>query len=70
MAKAESRIKAQAKYDASHCKHYSLKYNIFIDKEVVEKLSSVPNMQGYIRQLVREDLSRTGSVPVPEEGDK
>lgn len=61
MVKNTSRI--QAKYDAAHCKHYSLKYNTTIDKEVVEKLASVPSIQGYIRQLIIADLAKEKNKP-------
>jgi hypothetical protein len=55
----------QYKYDSSHCKHYNLKLNLVFDSDVIEKLASVPSMQGYIKQLIRDDIARTcpGSVP-------
>lgn len=69
---AKSHSIAQAKYDKAHCKYYTLKMNLETDADVIEQLSSVPSMQGYIKQLIREDIARTrtGSVPksapVPE----
>ena len=57
MVKNSSRI--QAKYDASHCKHYSLKYHIINDEEVIEKLSSVPSIQGYIKELILRDIAES-----------
>lgn len=68
MAKNSTIIKNR--YDKAHMKQFLLKFHLVNDADVIEKLSSVPNMQGYIRQLVREDLARTGSVPVPEEGEE
>ena len=58
----------QARYDAKHCKMYTLKFNLETDADIIEKLSSVPNVQGYIRQVIREDISRTrpGSAPDSE----
>ena len=64
MAKARSEI--QAKYDKTHCKYFSFKMHLENDADVIEKLSSVPSMQGYIKQLIREDIARTcpgGSAP-------
>lgn len=61
MAKRSSEI--QAKYDSTHCKHYSLKFNVINDEEIVEKLSSVPSIQGYIKQLILKDI---GLVPKTE----
>ena len=50
---------AQAKYDSIHCKYYSLKMNLENDADVIARLSEVESMQGYIKQLIREDIART-----------
>lgn len=52
-----------AKYDAKNCKGIYLKLNIKTDSDILGKLSSVPNTQGYIKALIRADIARTGSVP-------
>ena len=49
----------QARYDSTHCKVYTIKLHLENDKDIVEKLSSVPSMQGYIKQIIREDIART-----------
>lgn len=46
----------QNKYDKAHCKPVYLKLNIRTDADIIEKLASVPNKQGYIKQLIRRDL--------------
>ena len=56
---AKSHSIAQAKYDSTHCKYYTLKMNLETDSDVIEKLSAVESKQGYIKQLIREDLART-----------
>lgn len=56
---ANSHSIAQAKYDSTHCKYYTLKMNLETDSDVIEKLSSVESKQGYIKQLIREDIART-----------
>ena len=63
MATKQSMI--QAKYDAKNSKVYSLKFNRKTDAEIIEKLDQVESRNGYIKQLIREDLARTrpGSVP-------
>lgn len=48
----------QARYDKTHCRNYGLKLNLETDKDIIEKLSSVPSMQGYIKQLIRQDLAK------------
>lgn len=55
---------SHARYDSVHCKAYGLKLNLKTDKDIIERLASVPSMQGYIKQLIREDIARTRSVPV------
>lgn len=65
---ANSHSIAQAKYDSTHCKYYTLKMNLETDSDIIEKLSSVESKQGYIKQLIREDIARTrtDSVQVSE----
>lgn len=53
----------QSKYDKVHCKSYALKLNLVTDSDIIEKLSSVESVQGYIKQAIRADIARTGSVP-------
>ena len=71
---SESRLRANAKYDKTHTAGVFLKLNIETDKDILDKLSSVPNKQGYIKQLIRDDMNRTGSVPgidfVPENAEQ
>ena len=59
----ESKVRANAKYDKEHCKGVYLKMNIKTDSDILDKLSSVPNVQGYIKHLIRKDI---GSVPKAE----
>ena len=54
---------SKAKYDSIHCTGVYLKLNLSTDKDILEKLASVPNRQGYIKQLIRDDIGRTYSVP-------
>jgi len=48
----------QAKYDSVNCKNYHLKLVYKTDKDIIEKLSSVPSMQGYIKNLIRNDIRK------------
>ena len=58
---ASNRTISQRKYDIAHCRYFYLKYNVTTDKEIIEKLESVPSMQGYIRQLIKKDLAETAT---------
>lgn len=49
---------AQAKYDKTHTKGIYLKLNLEYDKDILAKLESVENRQGYIKDLIRADLSK------------
>lgn len=59
----------QMKYDATHRRTYGFRLHNTLDADIIEKLASVPSMQGYIKQLIRDDISRT-SVPKTEEEEK
>ena len=65
---AKSHSVAQAKYDKTHCKYYSFKLNLENDSDVIDKLASVPSMQGYIKQLIRDDIARTCPGSAPDSG--
>lgn len=55
----EAQKRAQKKYDDANrdkFKFIQLKLNRETDADVVEKLEKVSSMQGYIKQLIREDL--------------
>jgi len=76
---ATTHTTAQMKYDKEHRRVYGFRLHNDIDRDIIEKLASVPSMQGYIKQLIREDIARTrtrtDSVPatpfaVPEIDDK
>ena len=57
MAKAsEAQKKASAKYDKENTKMISFKFNEKTDADILDRLASVPNKQGYIKKLIREDM--------------
>lgn len=49
-------IKAQAKYDASHTRKINLELLDTTDLDIINKLASVGNKQGYIKALIRSDI--------------
>ena len=61
MARAHSI--AQMKYDSTHCRAYNFKFNLVNDSDVIDRLEQEETKQGYIKQLIRQDIVRTGSVP-------
>lgn len=58
MTITEAQRRAQDKYDKSNTIQVHLKLNLYTDKEILDKLNSVPNKQGYIKALIREDIKR------------
>lgn len=54
----EAQIKTQKKYDAENTRQVHLKLNRRTDGDVLRKLDSVPNKQGYIKELIRADLAK------------
>lgn len=54
----EAQLKAGYKYDAENTRQVHLKLNRRTDKDVLEKLDSVPSKQGYIKELIRADLKK------------
>ena len=50
----------QRKYDDNHVKGVYLKLNLVYDADILEKLDSVENRQGYIKELIRNDIKRSG----------
>ena len=60
---AKTRVEIQAKYDAAHRQTITINLHNDNDAEIINKLNSVQSKQGYIKQLIREDIARTCSVP-------
>ena len=56
MAESEAQKRARIKYDAKKTIQYHLKLNKVTDADILAKLDSVENKQGYIKQLIRNDL--------------
>lgn len=57
MAMSEAQRRAQDKYDRSNTVQVHLKLNLYTDKDILDRLNSVPNKQGYIKDLIRRDIN-------------
>lgn len=53
-----AQLKAIRKYDAEHTKQIVLKLNLKSDADILERLSKVGNKQGYIKELIRQDINK------------
>ena len=54
--KTEAQKRATRKYDKEHSRQILLKLNKKTDADILAKFDAVPNMQGYVKTLIREDL--------------
>lgn len=57
MGETEAQKRARLKYEAEHTTQIKLKLNRNTDADILEKLSSVPSKQGYIKELIRADIA-------------
>lgn len=55
---SEAQKRAVLKYDVKNTKQYHLKLNLITDADIIERFDNVESIQGYIKQLVREDIAR------------
>ena len=56
----DARLRANAKYDAKATKKIVLKLNKYTDADILKRLDNVPNKQGYIKALIRDDIAKGG----------
>ena len=52
----EAQKRARLKYQAKTSYIVKMKLNLKTDAEILEKLSCVPSMAGYIKSLIRRDM--------------
>ena len=58
---SEAALRAQKKYDQANKEKYKnvfIKINRETEKDIVEKLESVDNVQGYVKGLIRSDIQK------------
>ena len=54
----KAQVKASMKYNEKNVKQIKLALNLNTDKDIIDKLNNVPNKQGYIKELIRNDLNK------------
>lgn len=54
----EAQKKASARYDAKATLQIKMKLNTKTDADIISKLDSVENKQGYIKALIRQDMKK------------
>ena len=58
MPETEAQKRAREKYEAKTKAGVYLKLNKVTDSDILSKLDSVPNKQGYIKELIRKDIGK------------
>ena len=58
MPASQALLKAIRKYDDNNTIQFKMKLNKGTDADIIEKLESVPNKQGYIKKLIRNDIEK------------
>lgn len=58
MTTSEAQMRANAKYDANNTMQIKMKLNRGTDADIIAKLESVGNKQGYIKDLIRQDMAK------------
>lgn len=53
---SEAQKRARIKYDGKMTRQVKMKLNTSTDADILKKLDSVPNKQGYIKELIRKDI--------------
>lgn len=53
---SEAQRAASYRYDKNNTKRISLKLNLSTDSDILAKLESEKNVQGYIKKLIRSDI--------------
>ena len=54
--KKQSHSRSSIKYDANNTTMLHVKLNHTTDKDILDHLATVPNKQGYIKDLIRKDI--------------
>lgn len=49
---------SQKKYQQTNTKRIAFDVNLKTDQDIIQRLSEVPNKQGYIKELIRADIAK------------
>lgn len=56
--KRKKHVQAVIKYNQNNVKQIKMNLNKKTDADIIEALEAVPNVQGYIKDLIRKDIHR------------
>lgn len=52
-------------WDKQNTKLVSMKLNMHTDADILAHIASIPNVQGYLKQLIRDDIARHAQEETP-----
>ena len=52
----QARVRASAKYNEANVKQVKMNLNRKTDADIIAHLENLPNVQGYIKNLIRRDM--------------
>ena len=52
-----AQVRASMKYNAKNVRQIKINLNIKNDSDIIAKIDSEPNKQGYIKNLIRRDIA-------------
>lgn len=58
----EAAKRARKKYNDANTKLITLRLNLKLDADILDKLDDVGNKQGYIKDLIRKDIAKNQLV--------
>ena len=56
----KARNQYRGEWDKENTRRIRFKLNLRTDADILEKLDAEPNLAGYLKRLVREDIARNG----------
>lgn len=62
MSASEAKIRANMRYNEKNTTQIKFSFNNKTDADILEKLNSVGNKQGYIKELIRNDIKEGGKA--------
>lgn len=56
MTAKNAQVRASMRYDAKNTVKFTVKLNRRTDRDLIERMESVSNKNGYIKELIRKDI--------------
>lgn len=54
------------RWDKDNTRQVKFKFNLRTDADILSHLDAQPNIQGYVKKLIRDDIAKSAPQPAPE----